>query len=164
MRCDQGLLEGLLAAAESKVPQWLLAVPASPLHPLASHVEKLIPKLLVFRQTSKSHALARVAFTFVVGCHDGAPWITGESATGLSATGAELSALIEMRVRGSSLVRFQALHPTVCARTPAGCWHRVRAAYATAAAQTRMGLCGQSSAGFLQIYATFQRDNLRRHF
>jgi hypothetical protein len=31
-----------------------------------------------------------------------------------------------------------AFHATVCARTPAGCWHWVRAAYATAAAQTRM--------------------------
>jgi hypothetical protein len=26
------------------------------------------------------------------------------------------------------------------------------------------GLRGQNSAGFLEIYATFQRDNLRRHF
>jgi len=26
------------------------------------------------------------------------------------------------------------------------------------------GLCGRSSAGFPQIYATFQRDNLGRHF
>jgi hypothetical protein len=42
-------------------------------YPLTGHIEKLIPKLRVFRQSSEPHAVARVRFTFVVGSHDGAP-------------------------------------------------------------------------------------------
>src|SRR5262245_51151728 len=35
-------------------------------HPLASHVEKLVPKKFVFGESSKPHALARVANAIVV--------------------------------------------------------------------------------------------------
>ena len=38
-------------------------------HPLASHLKKPIPSLLVFLQASKPHALARLAFIFFVGSH-----------------------------------------------------------------------------------------------
>jgi hypothetical protein len=41
---------------------------------------------------------------------------------------------------------------------------RARAAYPRHRSSNANGLRGENSAGFSQIYATFQRDNLRRHF
>src|SRR5262249_47606340 len=41
---------------------------------------------------------------------------------------------------------------------------RARAAYHRRRSSNANGLRGQNSAGFPQIYATFQRHNLRRHF
>jgi len=41
-------------------------------HPLASHVEKLIAQLLVLDQSRKPHALAGVAYAFLIdGGHNG---------------------------------------------------------------------------------------------
>src|SRR5262245_49294763 len=42
-------------------------------YPVASHVEKLIPKFGLVATTRKPHALTRVTNTFLIGCgHDGA--------------------------------------------------------------------------------------------
>jgi hypothetical protein len=43
-------------------------------------------------------------------------------------------------------------------------WHKARAASPPRRSSNANCLCGQNSAGFPQICATFQRDNLRRHF
>jgi hypothetical protein len=39
-----------------------------------------------------------------------------------------------------------------------------RAAYPQRRSSNANSLSGQNSAGFLEIFANFQRDNLRRHF
>src|SRR5262245_5379461 len=62
-------------------------------HPLAGHVEKLVPKLGVLGQSGKPHALARVADAIIIwgrGHHALLPELLGAggSATGLSATSA----------------------------------------------------------------------------
>ena len=45
-----------------------------------------------------------------------------------------------------------------------GMLHRARAAYPRRRTSNANGLCGQNSAWILGIRASFQRDNLRRHF
>jgi hypothetical protein len=69
---------------------------ASAIHSRA--MSRSIPKLLILRQASKPHALVRVACTYVVDCHDGAPCSSGGSATGLSATDAWAEPLSVMKV------------------------------------------------------------------
>jgi hypothetical protein len=49
-------------------------------------------------------------------------------------------------------------------REGAGCWPPVRAAYPRHCSSNANGLPGQNSAGFPQISANFQKDNLGRRF
>ena len=82
---------------------------------------------------------------------------------GLSALAGERSKPVRLGVRDhhtrSLCAEIPAPTDQWCARGPP-----VRAAYPRHCSSNAKSLAGQNSAGFLQISADFQKDNLRRHF